>query len=148
MSSPLDSEANVVRLPGGIEPRPTPSPRNDLRLVTAVLLGIMLLIAGFALGLMSLMRGRDVYVGALARVKASPDAAAVLGSPIHDGYFLRGHIKTGPTAGRAKLLVALSGPKGSGRLEIVATKSGGEWHYSHLGLNVDGRQIELAGPDR
>ena len=148
MSAPLDSGDNIVRLPGGIDPRTVKSPRNDLRLVTAVLLGIMLLIAGFALGLMSLMRTSDVYIGALARVRASPAAEAVLGSPIREGYFLRGHIKTGPTSGRAKLQVSLSGPKGGGRLEIVATKSGGDWHYSHLGLNVDDRVIELAGPDR
>jgi len=148
MSSPLDTEDNIVRLPGGIDPHTVRSPRNDLRAVTAVLLGIMLLIAGFALGLMSLMRTSDVYVGALARVKASPAAEAVLGSPIHEGYFIRGRIKSGTTTGRAKLQVPLSGPKGHGNLEIIATKTGGEWHYSRLGLTVDGRMTELAGPDR
>lgn len=113
----------------------------------APLLGVASLgaIAGFVIAVMSLMKSSDAYQGALARIKADPRAIEALGSPIQEGFLLTGNIAVKNSSGSANLNIPVSGPKGSGTLCVLATKSLGEWHFDRLVLqtNSNNTRIEL-----
>ncbi len=96
------------------------------------ILGVMFAIIGG-------MKSTDVYTGALKQVREDTEVAEALGTPISDGLFVAGHISVTHIGGNANLWVPVSGPKGDGKLNIVAERSLEHvWTYSIL-------QVELTG---
>ena len=83
------------------------------------------------------MKSTDVYKTAVARAKASPAVIAALGSPITEGMFLSGSANTSGGSGTADMSIPISGPKGKATIYVTATKSGGEWDYSKLYVQLD-----------
>jgi len=103
---------------------------------------MVLLMVAFVLSIIAVvfgaMKSTDVYKQALAQAKADSRVVAALGSPITDGFFVTGKTETSGGSGTADLAVPLSGPKGKGKLYLVATKSGGEWEFSKMVVEVEG----------
>lgn len=87
------------------------------------------------------MKSSDVYKQAVAKAQAHPEVVEALGTPITTGYFTSGSINTSTSGGDATLSIPLSGPKGKATIEVVATKSGGEWTFSKL-------EVDLANPSK
>lgn len=83
------------------------------------------------------MKSTDVYKTAVARAKANPAVTQALGSPINEGMFLSGSTNVSGGTGTADLSIPISGPKGKGTIYVTATKSGGEWDYSKLYVQID-----------
>jgi hypothetical protein len=106
-------------------------------------LGFILLITGFALGLLtfifSMLKTSDVYRETIETVRTHPAARAELGDPIETGWFVSGSIEVTGPSGHADVSVPLSGSKRSGKVYAVANKSAGRWEFSLLELEVDGR---------
>lgn len=104
----------------------------------ALVLGIL----GFVF---SMMKNSEPYKHALTQVQNSPQAIAVLGEPIEPGWLLMGSINLSGSSGSADLSIPVEGSKASGRLNVVASKSGGEWTYSALRLTSDalGQPLDL-----
>lgn len=95
------------------------------------------------------MKSSDVYKTAVARAKASPAVTQALGSPLKEGMLVSGSTNTSGGSGSADLSIPVSGPKGQGTIYVTATKSGGEWIYSKLFVEVaqTKAKIDLAETD-
>ena len=93
---------------------------------------------GFTVFVADLLKSSDAYVGALERARADARVVGALGVPVVEGFMPSGNISVSGGSGNADLAIGVSGPKGAGTLYVVATKSGGQWSYRTLALNVEG----------
>ena len=83
------------------------------------------------------MKSSDVYKDSLARAQNDPAVIEALGSPIDDAWYMTGKTEVTGSSGAADLMVPISGPKGKGKLYIVAEKAEGKWNYSKLVVVTD-----------
>jgi hypothetical protein len=90
------------------------------------------------------IRRGDLYREAVAQAKASPAVQAELGSPIHEGWWILGHMRTRGSGGSATLSVPLKGAARNGTLHAVARKSAGRWTYERLEVAVEGRRERIS----
>src|SRR6202012_6093230 len=100
------------------------------------LLGFLCLV-GFIVGGLGLMKSSDAYTGAIARAKASPAVLTALGSPVKDGLLFTGNIAENNSSGSANLAIPISGPKGTAKLYVTASRSSDRWHFDSLIVLVD-----------
>lgn len=82
------------------------------------------------------LKSTDVYRTAVQRAKSNSAVTAALGSPVKEGMFLSGNINANVASGNADLAIPVSGPKGSGTIYVVATKTAGTWVYHRLEMEV------------
>ena len=94
--------------------------------------------AGVAFGILSGIKNSDAYQLALSTVQNNPQAQAVLGTPIEDGFFFTGSIETSGASGSASFAMPVSGPDGSGSVQVSAVRSAGTWELTFLTLTVEG----------
>ena len=107
-----------------------------------ILAGVAL-VGGIVLVAMSAIKSSEVYQGALKAAQAHPAAVERLGQPITDGWFVTGNIKVDAGGGHADFNFPVSGPKGSGTLNVRAVSPDGSWMYERLDLAVGGETISL-----
>jgi len=119
----------------------------------AVAVAVVLVFGGLVALLLHVIVGSikssDAYVGALGRVRSAPAVAAALGTPLEEGYFVRGTIHVSGPTGLAELAIPVAGPKGRAMIYVEATRRQGEWHFDHLIVAVERtrERIDLApGP--
>ena len=97
----------------------------------------------------SVIKSSDVYKTALARAKNDPRVIAALGTPIKDGMVPSGKTNSNGSVGTADIAIPISGPKGKGTIYAIGTKSGGEWEFSKLSVEIqNGETIDLKGSSR
>jgi hypothetical protein len=110
--------------------------RNAKWAVPVAVAAIVISIAAFAFGIVmfvfSLLKASDAYQLALSRVRADPIVIETLGTPINDGWFTSGHMRTSGPSGDAAMAIPISGPKGSATIYVEASKSAGEWTMTKL----------------
>jgi hypothetical protein len=94
-------------------------------------------------GAFSLLKNNPVYGQALDIVRGDRRAQQMLGTPIEAGWYIRGEISETGATGEADFSIPVSGPKGSGRIDVVAEKSRGEWTITLLQLVMDGTHERL-----
>src|ERR1700679_4320264 len=111
--------------------------RNWKWFVPLLCLVVFMGIGGFVVGLLALMKSSDAYSGAVARAKASPAVLTALGSPIKDGLYFTGNITENNSSGNANLAIPISGPKGTAKLYVSASRSSGQWHFDNLTVLVN-----------
>lgn len=102
-------------------------------------MGSIVLLAGF------LLKNSDAYLMALDRVTGDPRAIAVLGEPIEPGWLVIGSIETDGAGGEADLVFSVGGPKGDGKVYVVAIREAGQWRLAQVVLDMSdaGLQIDL-----
>lgn len=83
------------------------------------------------------MKSSDVYKDALVKASSDPEVVAALGTPITAGFFTNGKINTSGSTGDAAFSIPLSGPNGKGTIELEAKKSGGDWTYEKLVVEIE-----------
>jgi len=88
--------------------------------------------------IMSSMKDSDVVRESFTRAKANPVLVERLGTPIEMGMLVSGSINVTPADGRADLVIPISGPKGKGRVNVLAVKAAGEWHYRVMRVTLEG----------
>jgi hypothetical protein len=108
------------------------------------LLGIILAIAIFGMGIVGLFSGiskilksSEPYQTAVARAKANEKVVTALGTPIEEGFPM-GKVNTNNDTGEADLSIPLTGPKGKCTVYVVGTRSGGTWTYSKMSATITG----------
>lgn len=126
-------------------------------LIAAIFAGGCLLLMAFVAGIFwlvfSMMKSSDAYVDAVARARADPRVIARLGTPIEEGWFVTGTVSLQNDSGHANLSIPVSGPRGSGQLDVVARKTAGKWSFQRLvcqpdrGISIDLLQPAEALPD-
>jgi hypothetical protein len=113
----------------------------------AIGVGVVLLIVSLVFGA---IKSSDAYKEAVAKASASSAVIRELGQPIETGWLVGGTINVSGSSGDADLTIPISGPKGSGTIFAVATKSGGQWTFTKLQVETEGSstRIDLLVPDR
>jgi len=103
---------------------------------------LSLLCAGFVVAVVAfvfgMLKGVEPYQVGVATARSDPRVIEVLGEPIEEGLLLMGEISESDSAGSADLSIPMSGPEGSGRIHVVATKTGGEWEYEKMTFRSSG----------
>jgi len=116
--------------------------RNKRWAVPVGCLVAIVVIVGFFGGLFlfafSALKYSGVYVESLKQAHASPAVLQALGEPIEEGFFVFGSIHVNGPSGEADISIPISGPKGSGTIYAVATKSAGIWHFELLEVDIKG----------
>ena len=114
--------------------------RNWKWFIPILCLGSLISCAGCFALFMSLifgmMKSSDAYQDALAKAKANPVVQKAIGTPIEEGMFVTGEIKTSNSSGKANLSIPISGPDGQATIYFVASKSAGEWTFSTLVVEI------------
>ena len=125
------------------QPQPGWWSRNWKWFVPTGCLTILLLIVAFVavifVFVFGILKSSDVYKTALERGKTHPAVIEALGEPIKEGWLLSGKTNVEGTSGEADIGIPISGPKGTGTIYAVATKSAGRWTYRTLEVEVSGR---------
>jgi len=105
----------------------------------------------FFAGLFSSLKSSEPYAVALERANGDGRVLVELGQPVTGDFLVFGSIKkhVGVQNGVStaeetiNLSIPVSGPKGSGTIEVVATKAGGKRIYSKIILIVPSRTAPL-----
>jgi Cytochrome oxidase complex assembly protein 1 len=135
-------------------PSPAPAPkvagRPPMPVGLAVGLGCggallmaCLFVGGIFVFIASIMRSSDAYQYALTAAQRDPAVVAALGAPIEAGWFTKGRIEVSGPTGHASLAIPVSGPRGSGQIDVVADKAAGKWTYKTLSVQISGRATPL-----
>lgn len=94
-----------------------------------------------------LIKSTDAYRGALASARKDPRVIEAFGAPVHAGFWALGTVHVDNGEGEADIHFPLIGSKDRGIVHAVATKRGGEWHYSELTASPrNGNTIDLLNP--
>jgi Cytochrome oxidase complex assembly protein 1 len=96
----------------------------------------------------SALKATDAYKNAMAAAQNNSAVVEALGKPISVGWLISGRFDLAGSSGSAEMSIPISGPKGSGTLFVVATKSAGVWTYKTLAAEIDKtkQRIELEPP--
>lgn len=140
----------------GYIPAPPPYPvalpkswfgRNWKWFVPALILGLVLLLALFVGGVMTLvfglMKSSEPYQHAVALASSNPDVVRELGAPVSPGWFVSGNVEVSGNSGEANLSIPLNGKVRHGTVYVVAKKSDGVWTYTTLNVLLDGHEIPI-----
>jgi hypothetical protein len=91
-------------------------------------------------------RGRDAGAAAARFVGRHPAVVESLGRPLEVGR-PEGEMPSGRAAAQANLMVPVSGPGGTGKVDLVMARMRREWEVLSATLLVDGDRVRLAeGP--
>lgn len=116
-----------------------------LGLLGVAAIGIIVFALAIVFVVFGTIKSSDAYQQALARTTSSAAVKTALGEPVEAGWYVLGNIEVNDDSGRADIRFPVSGPKGSGTVEAVATKRGGVWVFSRLGVQVEnGEWIDLS----
>lgn len=107
------------------------------------LLIIAIFFSSIFLAVFGAMKSSDVYKTALSRAKSNPAVIEALGEPVKEGFLTSGSTNVNGASGSADLAIPISGPRGKGTIYVVATKSAGQWSYSRLEVEIDGRRERI-----
>jgi hypothetical protein len=109
-------------------------------------LTLLFLIAAFGtitIGIISItFRSSDVYKQAIARAAANLQVRDQVGDPMKAGWFIFGDLKYNGRSGSANFSIPISGPRGKGRIRVVAYKNE-VWRFTYLQVYVDGHSQAL-----
>ncbi len=84
------------------------------------------------------IRNSDAYQVGMAQARANPQVVAALGEPIESGFWIQGNINVENQSGDVDVSIPISGPRGSGTLYVVGTRSAGRWQYSTMAVEIPG----------
>jgi hypothetical protein len=85
-----------------------------------------------------------VYSEAMTRARNDPRVQEAIGSPIETDAPRLAVFEDDGATGRARFTVLLRGPKGAGRLSVLAGKRSGAWTFETFAVRLDGgREIDL-----
>jgi hypothetical protein len=96
-------------------------------------------VALIALGFAS-AKSSTPYEQALSIAKSDSEVQATLGQPIESSFSMQSSIHMGDGQSTAEFSVPLHGSKTDGVLRIEATKSGKDWEYQVLQVEVPGQE--------
>lgn len=141
-------------VPGVANPGPGWFARNWKWALLITGLGLVLLLAAFAAGILLLVetsfQHSGFYNDALDRARANPEVVQKIGQPLRAGWLASGGVNTtGSSSGDANVAIPISGPKGKGTIYLVAKKSAGMWKFETLQVEVagQGERIDLLKSD-
>ncbi|MFT3711060.1 MAG: cytochrome c oxidase assembly factor Coa1 family protein [Archangium sp.] len=95
-------------------------------------------------GVSKAIESSTVFTVALQNATANKDVQEKIGAPLKTGMGLNGSLNETNGNGSADFSVPLEGPRGKGKLRVVATGRNGKWDYSVMEVEAsDGTTIDL-----
>lgn len=85
----------------------------------------------------------DVKKLALEQVRHSAQAVEALGEPIEASFLFTGNINMKNHGGRADIQFPVHGPKGRGKVVVLANLDHGTWTFERLTLKLEGSNEEI-----
>lgn len=85
------------------------------------------------------IKSSDAYAESMAQARSNPEVVAALGEPIESGMWISGRFSVNGPSGSLDVSIPISGPKGSGTLHVIGTRSAGRWQYSLMAVEIPGR---------
>jgi len=120
--------------------------RNPLWKIPLGCLTLLLLMALFGIGLISFIsatfRHSDAFKQAMTRASKNLEVREQMGEPIRAGWIVVGDLKLNGSTGYANFSIPISGPKGKGRIRVIANKNG-VWRFSYLQVYIDGQERSI-----
>ncbi|MEO8217850.1 MAG: cytochrome c oxidase assembly factor Coa1 family protein [Acidobacteriota bacterium] len=114
-----------------------------------VVLFALAFVAAIWFGVTRLIVSSDSVKHAIQIAERDPSVTALLGTPLHTGWLIRGTIHIENDSGTIDATIPLVGPRGSGDLRIVADREHGVWRYRTLELQSGNHFIDfLKGSSR
>jgi len=108
---------------------------------------LMLLFVGFFATIFMVVetsfRKSDSYAQALAKARRNPLVIERFGQPLDPGWFGSGNIQVNGPSGSADFEIPITGPKGKGKIYVVAKKSAGRWSFETLEVEAEGEQERI-----
>jgi len=96
--------------------------------------GILGLVFG---GLYFGSKSTEEFKCAMTEINTNKEAIELLGTPIEDGYFVMPNIEISGPIRRVNFSVPVSGPKGSGSLQVISFRDGFNSQFM-MTLKIDG----------
>jgi len=94
----------------------------------------------------TMLKGSPALAQALEKASRNAEVTAALGTPLTPGMSMNFSMKETNGASSAKFSVPLTGPKGSGNMQVDARGNGGVWTFQRLEVEAGGKIIDvLAG---
>lgn len=109
----------------------------------ALFIGIIIFVVGILFLVSSVMKNSDAHNITMDAIRKNPQVVEALGSPISSGFFPTGNISIKNNAGKADLVISLSGSKADGKAHVKATKQAGTWTIHVLYVVVEGRKTPI-----
>lgn len=103
-----------------------------------LILGCGGLCGGIFFSVVAALTNSDAYKMALERVRQEPEVMEAFGGSIEPGRMVMGSINVENQSGNATITIPITGPKGSGTIDVSATKQGGVWHVDSLAVTHSG----------
>lgn len=91
----------------------------------------------------TMIKGSPAFTQAFAKASQNDEVKEALGSPLTPGLGMSGSMKETSGKGNAEFSVPLSGPKGSGSLNVTARSSGGVWKFQRIEVEAGGKTIDV-----
>ncbi len=107
------------------------------------LLAVGAFIAAVMAFVLGTMKQSDPYQRGMEIARADERVQSLLGSPIAEGWLITGSITLDDDTGEAEMTIPVTGPRGSGILQVYGEKEAGQWSLLHLVLLAEGGSIDL-----
>jgi hypothetical protein len=114
--------------------QPTPAARSGRRTLAWIAGGLVaaaaIVVVGAALlfaGIVTAIKSHDSYQLTERYVAAHPVVQAQIGEPVEFASFPMGQTTTNGSSGNSDWTVSLSGPKGSGKAQVVSVRDARGW---------------------
>jgi Cytochrome oxidase complex assembly protein 1 len=117
-----------------------------------LILGCILMLGLFVVGLFAIIHSVFVssqpYRIALTRASSSGEVAAKIGTPMQVGWWIMGNFNASGPTGNASFDIPISGPKGKGRIVVIAKEQSNQWTFDTLEVDIEGEDspIHLDAP--
>lgn len=76
-----------------------------------------------------------VYAQAVSIAGSSPQVQQILGSPVREGWFVSGTRRDAGLGGFAQMTIPVSGPRGKGKICVVANRVRGQWTLENVSFS-------------
>jgi len=95
-------------------------------------------------GIFGALKSSDAYNLSLAAVRSDALVKAALGEPIEPSFLVTGNIYVSTDGGNADVHYSVTGPKGTGTVDVVAIKEAGSWNFRTLIVETSsGKKIDV-----
>ena len=121
--------------------------RNVKWFVPTFILGLILVITvavgGMVALVLGLMKSSEPYRHAVEVATNNRQVTSELGEPVVPGWYVTGNFNTSGSGGQADMAIPLRGRLHDGTVRVIAKKTGDDWTYETLEVQVEGHESPI-----
>ena len=116
---------------------------NNTVKISAIILLFVCVVIGFVGFVFSLLKNSDINKMSVATIMNSNQVRKLIGTPMHQGMMVTGHIKLSNDDGSADISGSIVGTISSVDYKVRGIKSAGIWRIQSLNVTHNGTRIEI-----